>query len=102
MEYIEKNFAKDLRIADVAQAAFVSETCLRRLFVEYCQISPMHYAKTVKIEKACELLENKHININEVAYKVGYSNCSTFINNFKQITGQTPKQWRQNQKQKKH
>lgn len=100
LEYIEENFAKDLRITDVARAAFVSETCLRRLFAECCATSPMQYIKTIRIEKACELLENKDIYINQVAYKVGYTNISTFIKNFKQATGKTPKQWRQNKKQK--
>lgn len=100
LEYIEENFAKDLRITDVAQAAFVSETCLRRLFTECCAASPMQYIKTIRIEKACELLENKDINVNQVAYKVGYTNISTFIKNFKEVTGKTPKQWWKNKKQK--
>lgn len=100
LDYIEENFAKDLRISDIAQAAYVSETCLRRLFVECCAVSPMQYAKMIRIERACELLEKKDVNINEVAYKVGYVNLSTFISNFKNLIGETPKQWRKNKKEK--
>lgn len=101
LEYIEENFAQDLRISDIAQAAYVSETYLRRLFAECCDTSPMHYTQMIRIENACDLLEKRDININEVAFKVGYTNISTFINNFKCITGETPKQWRQNKKKNK-
>lgn len=99
LDYIEDNFAQDLHMSDIAQAVFVSEAYLRRLFMECCETSPMHYVKEIKIENACELLKSEDIAIHEVAYKVGYSNMSTFINNFKQITGVTPKKWRQNQEQ---
>lgn len=100
LDYIEENFAKDLRISDISQAAYVSETYLRKLFMECCSVSPMHYAKMIRIEHACELLKKKDVNINEVAFQVGYTNLSTFINNFKCITGETPKQWKQNKKKK--
>ena len=100
LEYIEVNFAKDLRTGDIARSLYVSETCLRRLFAEICGVSPMQYAKIIRIEKACELLENNKININQIAYKVGYTNISTFIKNFKEVTGKTPKDWRQNIRQK--
>ena len=96
LDYIEENFAKDLRISDIAQASYVSETYLRRLFAECCDTSPMNYVKIIRIENACILLEKGDMNINEVAFKVGYTNISTFINNFKSITEKTPKQWRQN------
>ena len=99
LEYIEANYAKDLRTIDIAKASFVSETYLRRLFMESCATSPKHYAKMIRIEKACEMLENKNVNITEVAYKVGYTNISTFISNFKQVTGKTPKQWKENKMQ---
>ena len=100
MEFIEENYKKDLRISDVAEAAFVSETYLRRLFAESCAISPMEYVKLVRINAACRLMKSTDVNITEVAYKVGFTNMATFINNFKQIVGCTPKQWKQNIRQK--
>ena len=92
-EYIEENLEKELSVSEIAKAAYVSETYLRRLFAECCALSPAQYIKMVRIDAACKLLKQGDANINEVAYKVGYSNVSTFINNFKQITGKTPKQW---------
>lgn len=99
LEFIEENYAKDLRISDIAEASFVSETYLRRLFAECCAISPMQYVKLIRIDAACKLIKSTDANINEIAYKVGFTNMATFINNFKQIVGCTPKQWKQKMKQ---
>lgn len=96
LEYIEKNYEKELRISDIAQAAFVSETYLRRLFTECCAISPMQYVKMIRIDAACKMMKNTDANMNEIAYNVGFENMATFINNFKKIVGCTPKQWKKN------
>lgn len=93
MEYIEENYNRELRISDVANAAHVSETALRRLFVECCEISPMQYLKRIRIDAACKIMKNSDVNINEIAYSVGFENTATFISNFKKIQGCTPKQW---------
>lgn len=100
LEFIEENYTKDLRISDIAQASFVSETYLRRLFLECCAMSPMQYVKLVRIDAACKMIKNTDANINEIAYKAGFSNMATFINNFKLIVGYTPKQWKQKMIQK--
>ena len=100
LEFIEENYWKDLRISEIAQAAFVSETCLRRLFAEYCAMSPLNYLKTIRIYAAREQIKNTDETISAIAYKVGFTNMSTFINNFKGIVGCTPHQWRQNIRQK--
>lgn len=101
LEYMEENYQKDLRINDIAQAAYVSETYLRRLFAENCKMSPMQYLNVIRIKAACKLMKNTDANMNQVAYKVGFENMATFINNFKKITGCTPREWKQNNRTKK-
>lgn len=93
-EYIEENFSKELRISDIANAAFVSETYLRRLFMESCAISPMQYVKKIRINAACKMMKSSASSISEIAYTVGFENMATFISNFKKIKGCTPKQWK--------
>ena len=100
LEFIEENYMKELRICEIAQAAYISETYLRRLFADCCSVSPMHYIKIIRIEAACKLIKNSDENINEIAYRVGFNNMTTFINSFKKIMGCTPKQWKQLQQQK--
>lgn len=95
LEYIEENYTKELRIPEIANAAYVSETYLRKLFAECCATSPMQYVKMIRIEAACKMIKNSEDNINEIAYRVGFDNMTTFINSFKTIMGCTPKQWKQ-------
>lgn len=100
MEYIETNYQKELRISDIANAACVSETALRRLFVECCEMSPMQYVKKVRIDEACKMMRKADVNINEIALIVGFKNTSPFITNFKKMQGCTPKQWEHQHVQK--
>lgn len=94
LDYIEAHFAERIRAEDIAQAVFISPTYLRKLFMEYCQMPPMQYLNHVRIHAACKLLRKADDNISEVSRKVGYDNMSTFLNNFKLVTGETPKQWK--------
>ena len=98
LEYMEANYRKNLRVLDIAQAAYVSETYLRRLFAESCEMSPMQYLNLMRINAACKLMKDTDANINEIAYKVGFENMTTFINNFKKVVGCTPREWKQNNK----
>ena len=43
-------------------------------------------------------MKDTDANINEIAYKVGFENMTTFINNFKKVVGCTPREWKQNNK----
>lgn len=94
LDYIEAHFSERIRVEDIAQAVYISPTYLRKLFMEYCQMPPMQYLNYVRIHAACKLLRKTDDNISEVSQKVGYDNMSTFLNNFKLVTGETPKQWK--------
>ena len=95
LDYIEEHYTEKIRVADIAKAAFVSPNYLRKLFLEYCQMSPMQYLNYARIRSACRIMRHTDDNVNEVSRKVGYENPATFINNFKLYTGETPKQWKE-------
>lgn len=93
LSYVENNYSKEIRVEDIAQAAYVSESYLRKIFAENYGMSPSQYVKFVRIHEACKILRRRTVNINEAARRVGYDNMSTFIKNFKRIMNKTPKQW---------
>lgn len=93
LAFVEEHYSEDIKVADIAEAAFVSESFLRRIFAQNYSMSPAQYLNFVRIDAVCGLLRKKDLNINEVAQKVGMGNLSTFISNFKKIVGKTPKQW---------
>lgn len=93
LSFVEEHFAEDIKISDIAEATFISESYLRRLFSEKYNMTPVHYVNYVRIQEACKLLKNKKFNISEAAQEVGFNNMSTFITNFRKVKNQTPGQW---------
>ena len=95
LEYVERHYAEPIRAEDIANAVYVSSTCLRKLFKDNFRMSPMQYINYVRIQKACEMIRKTDDSISEIARKTGYENLATFINNFKLYMGETPKQWKE-------
>ena len=56
--------------------------------------SPGYYIKTMRLEKAKELLETGDVNISEVAFQMGFNSPSNFTKVFTEKYGITPSQFR--------
>lgn len=56
--------------------------------------SPGYYIKTIRLEKAKELLETSDIPVSEAAYKTGFNSPSNFAKVFSEKYGITPSQFR--------
>ncbi|UOF89621.1 AraC family transcriptional regulator [Fodinisporobacter ferrooxydans] len=94
LKRIERDFQKDLRIEDLARAAFISKSYLSRLFKETTGLTIIEYIQTIRIEKSIELLQSTHWTIAQIAEFVGYADIKHFTNLFKKITGKSPTQVR--------
>ena len=64
---------------DFARACNLSETHMRRIFIESANITPSEYLNLVRIKKACEMLAKEKCSIEKVSNSVGYPVISTFI-----------------------
>ncbi len=67
---------------------------LSNLFSEQEDNTIEHYIIQQKVEKIKELMEYGDLNLNEIAYKMGYSSSAHLSTQFKKITGFTPSQYR--------
>ena len=67
---------------------------LSRQFSESEGLTIEKYIIQQKIEKVKELLEYGELNLNEIAYKVGYSSSAHLSTQFKSITGLTPSRYK--------
>lgn len=94
VNYIQENYAEEIKMADVASTCGLSESHFRRIFEESMSMKPLDYLNMVRIDKACELIENEDYAMEEVGFRVGYQTPSTFNRNFKKLTGKTPYQWK--------
>lgn len=92
--YVEKNYANNFRIADMANECHMSETHFRRVFQEKMKMTPIEYVNFVRVKKACELIDKTDISMEDVAERVGFITPSTFNRNFRRIIGTSPYQWK--------
>lgn len=92
-DWLDEHCAAENKIADLAQQFNFSERNLKRRFQLATQISPNQYLQQVRVDKAKKLLLTTDMNIQQIAYEVGYENVSFFIRIFKKVTACTPTQW---------
>jgi transcriptional regulator GlxA family with amidase domain len=92
--FIEKNFQKRITVDELASMLALSRRNLERRFKKATSNTTVEYIQRVKIEAAKQSLESSRENINEVMYKVGYTDSKAFRTTFKKITGLSPLQYR--------
>ena len=94
LAYVKQHYNEEIRIRDLADECNISESHFRRIFQECMNMTPNDYVNVVRIHEASNLLLKSHATMEEVAYRVGYGNVSTFNRNFKRMLDKTPYQWK--------
>jgi AraC-like DNA-binding protein len=89
--YVRSHLAEPLSVADLAERACLSPSAFAHLFRDVSGMSPYQFIKSVRLDRARELLVGGELNVSEVARSVGYSSLSHFINEFKRHFGVTPR-----------
>jgi two-component system response regulator YesN len=92
--FMEDNLGQRLLLGTLAQGVNLSSTQLNYLFKSKFGVTASQYLKSLRMEKARELLETTHLSVKEVAAKVGLNDASHFVRDFKTTYGMTPKQFR--------
>lgn len=94
LQIIRDRYHENLSIQMLADYVYISPQYLGKLFHRFLNVSPYQYIKQYRLNRAKELLlMQPFINLNEVCYRVGFSDTSRFIHTFKQETGYTPHQY---------
>ena len=94
LEYIEEHYSEDIKIKDLADACFISETHLRRLFQEYLRMGVLEYMNMVRIHQACKQMRQTDQKVATIAYACGFNSLTTFNRNFKELIKMSPGEWR--------
>src|SRR5690349_6158373 len=93
-EFIEANFHEKITVDQLASRFAIGRRNLERRFKKATSNTVVEYIQRVKMEAAKMNLESSRENVNEVMYKVGYTDTKAFRNTFKRITGLSPLQYR--------
>lgn len=96
-EYIKRNYYnKDISLQGVSAEVSLSQYYFSHVFKDEFGISFIEYLTKVRIEAAEKLLKNKRLNVNQVAYAVGYQDPNYFSKVFKKATRFSPLGYRRN------
>ena len=72
----------------------LSEGYLSGVFKEQAGVNFGDFLEQVRINKACELLLDKSLTVNQVSEMVGYNSVQSFRRAFKRVRGMSPKEAR--------
>lgn len=87
---------EELSVREIAALCNISEVYFRKLFKSYCGMSPLEYRLLTKIRKAKVYLQDDTLSVEEISEKLGFSDSSYFIRQFRKKTGLTPLLYRKN------
>ena len=93
-QILDKQYAENLKINELADLVYLSPTYLCLLFKQETNLTISEYRNRIRIERAKELLKDLHNKIYDISYAVGYENPSYFGLQFKKIVGVSPKEYR--------
>ncbi len=89
IDYMENHFAEKITLADIAGCAGMSSKYFCSYFKKHTLTTAISYLNALRIQKACQLLENKR-SVTDTALSCGFDNISFFIKKFKEAVGVTP------------
>jgi transcriptional regulator GlxA family with amidase domain len=93
-EWIEKNFDRNFNYDTLARKNGMSRRTLERRFKAATGETPLTYQQNIRVEAAKRLLENSKRAFDEITYRVGYEDSSTFRKVFLKQTRLRPSEYR--------
>lgn len=97
-KYVQQNFKDNISLATIANISSLTPQSFCRLFKKRTGKSFVEYLNEARISAACKYLLDTDWSISEVAYHCGYKTVSNFNKLFKNITGLSPKMYRESAK----
>ncbi len=93
-QWMEANYARNISIDAMAQQVGISPRHFKRRFRKATGATPLVYLQNVRLEAAKEKLETTQESVNEITYRIGYEDSSTFRRLFKREMGLSPRAYR--------
>lgn len=100
--YMDNNYSKNITLESLEQRTHVSRFHLAHLFKDEMGMSPISYLHKVRFQRAKELLRTTNYTVLQIAELVGFNSVTYFSTKFKEITGSTPRQYRQTTNHDQH
>jgi len=94
IEYMRENIHGNVSLGDLAKVAGLSVSHYCSLFKKKTMQSPLNLYTSMKVQRACQMLQNRDQTIKSIAYSLGFFDQYHFSKVFKQIMGASPKHFK--------
>jgi AraC-like DNA-binding protein len=81
------------KIDELAEKNFQSTRQFERNFKRFSGFSPKLFSRIIRFQTALAAYNNKNKSLTDIAYECGYYDQSHFIQDFKEFSGHTPKDY---------
>ena len=88
--WISANYAKPLRVEELAQVAGMGVSTLHHHFRMLTAMSPLQYQKQLRLQSARSLMLNNGFDAASAAFEVGYESATQFSREYSRFFGQPP------------
>jgi AraC-like DNA-binding protein len=89
-DHIDRHFAEELDLDELAAVARLSKFHFLRSFAKVYGLTPLAYLGERRVERAQDLLRTSNLTVTEICHAVGYSSLGSFSARFREVTGETP------------
>jgi len=100
IEYIKKNYMKNISICDIADGVGISEGHLRRCFKQEMNVKIVNYLMEYRINVAKKMMKSRTKSLDEIWRESGFTSAQYFSYAFKQQEGITPREYMKNANKK--
>jgi AraC-like DNA-binding protein len=90
IEWLRANYAKPLRVEELASVARMGVSTLHHQFRSLTAMSPLQYQKQLRLHVARERMLNAGLDAASAAFEVGYESASQFNREYSRFFGQPP------------
>lgn len=95
MKIVERDYKKELKLADIGKELHINASYISRLFKEEVGVNFSDYVLNYRIKKAkMYLLQNKDASMLTVAEQCGFNSQQYFSKVFKRLVGYSPREYR--------
>lgn len=94
LRYVAEHYKEELTVNSIAETFSINASYLSSLFKKKTGMGLNTYIQGIRILSAKKLLETTDLRINEIAWKVGFTNSGYFAEQFKSMTGKAPSEIR--------
>lgn len=94
LQYIGRNFTDDLSETDLARLTHQSISTFARAFRKHTGATFVQYVNALRIELACQYLDQDDLTVTAICHEVGFNNVSNFNRQFLALKGMPPSKFR--------